>query len=289
MVRKYSHFTGYPLRGPGPDYTLPASGASDDWAYATVGAAAMTWEIGDIFHESCDTFDRQILPTNVLALTYAAKLARHPFLLSKGPDIVHLKTNVVAEHFLTYNQSLTLSFLASDSVYSNPNYKFAAQAVALVWIYVDQHPYATQWYNETMPPHWILDRSGLDSSGNGQFTWNWSTLESHWRSNLVPVDGEHNFYLIAVDDDGYPGPLSVVSVMVAGDLRSHTPCPSGTPSFENSSNSGHGNGHGNGKTSLRNPGVSTAGISGPSRRPVGGDSSNANATLSDATGSKGEN
>ncbi|RXL89661.1 hypothetical protein EO238_30940, partial [Citrobacter sp. AAK_AS5] len=50
--------------------------------------AAFTFELGNFFFESCSNFETQIDPANRLALLYAVKACRQPYLTPAGPDIV---------------------------------------------------------------------------------------------------------------------------------------------------------------------------------------------------------
>lgn len=223
MTRKFSHFTGYSVEGPGVSYAGAASGATDDWAYSTLGAAGMTWELGTNFHQDCDTFEQEILEPNLAALTYAAKLARLPYRMSKGPDVVDISLNT---EVLVPEQALTVSFQASDSVFSNIVYSLAAQDVQSVLIFVDQHPYGATDVSDVLPADWTLDGNQLDQNGMGEFTWNWETLEALWQSRSQPIAGRHVFYFIAIDTDGFQGPLSAIAVTVTVQ-----DVPTGSPSI----------------------------------------------------------
>lgn len=66
----------------------PIDGATDNWAYGELGVAAYTFEIGNDFYPPCSFYDTFIQP-NILAFTYAAKVARTPYLTARGPDVVY--------------------------------------------------------------------------------------------------------------------------------------------------------------------------------------------------------
>ncbi len=86
--RRLAGYNGYQ---PGPSYGLyPTSGTTDDWAYGELGIAAFTFEVGPASGTcggffppfSCvDGFWSENRP----ALYYAARIARAPYLLSRGP------------------------------------------------------------------------------------------------------------------------------------------------------------------------------------------------------------
>jgi hypothetical protein len=66
----------------------PTTGTADEWAYGELGVAAFTFEMGTAFFESCEAFERQVYPSNRLALYYAAKACRQPYVAPAGPDVV---------------------------------------------------------------------------------------------------------------------------------------------------------------------------------------------------------
>ena len=66
------------------------AGTTDDWAYGELGIAAYTFEIGSSaegFYPSCDRYDALVEP-NLEALLYAARVARAPYQLPFGPDVL---------------------------------------------------------------------------------------------------------------------------------------------------------------------------------------------------------
>ncbi len=65
------------------------SGTTDDWAYGELGIPGFTFEIGDTFFQPYGDL-AQIWRENFPALLYAAKVARAPYLLVRGPDAVNL-------------------------------------------------------------------------------------------------------------------------------------------------------------------------------------------------------
>lgn len=68
----------------------PASGATDDYTYGTMGIAAFTIEMGSAFFQDCTTFENTIYPDNLDALIYAVKSARRPYQTPAGPDALNL-------------------------------------------------------------------------------------------------------------------------------------------------------------------------------------------------------
>lgn len=83
---KFAFYNGYLSCQSGP-CLYSTSGATDDWAYGVLGVPAYTFELGTTFFQSCSALD-EIWERNRQALLYAARVARTPYLLVKGPDVL---------------------------------------------------------------------------------------------------------------------------------------------------------------------------------------------------------
>ncbi|WP_165389128.1 M14 family zinc carboxypeptidase [Pseudoalteromonas rubra] len=66
-------------------------GTATNYAYGQYGVAAYTLELGTWFFESCANFEGEIWPNNLNALIYAAKVAKRPYKLPDGPQIIDLR------------------------------------------------------------------------------------------------------------------------------------------------------------------------------------------------------
>jgi len=64
----------------------PTAGDTTDWTYGELGVPAFTFELGNSFMPSYSKIDSEQWPENKPALIYAAKIARMPYMLIKGPD-----------------------------------------------------------------------------------------------------------------------------------------------------------------------------------------------------------
>jgi len=88
LGQKLAGLNGYV---PQPAYALyPTSGTTDDWSYGELGIASYTFEMGgysDGFLPPCSRYDA-IIQSNLSALLYAARVARAPYQLSAGPDVI---------------------------------------------------------------------------------------------------------------------------------------------------------------------------------------------------------
>jgi hypothetical protein len=175
-----------------PDFLYPAAGDSSDYAYGVLGVASFGLELGKAHYEDCDLFEGTILPTNRDALIYAAKLAKKPFSLVKGPDIIDLNIEIDSDDVMT------LIAVASDSQMVNGLHSTGDQDVTKVQLYVDVHPddYADGDVTFEMTSGEI---SGFQTS---------FMLESNLPSSVG--SGRHMLFAQAIDSDGSLGPVKSV-------------------------------------------------------------------------------
>lgn len=114
LGHKLATYNGYePLKI--TDVTL-GSGSTDDWVYGTLGVPFYTFEIGDGFGECGDfapPFDcldggpgGGFWPLNQPALLYAARVARAPYLLHRGPDAIAVTSAQTEDGGLTINATI---------------------------------------------------------------------------------------------------------------------------------------------------------------------------------------
>mmetsp|Transcript_31390 Transcript_31390/g.51815 ORF Transcript_31390/g.51815 Transcript_31390/m.51815 type:complete len:465 (-) Transcript_31390:130-1524(-) len=201
LASKFSHFNDYEFSAPFLGYLYPASGVSDDWAYSALGAAAVTFEIGNSFYQSCSYFQIFVLDRNIKALNYAAKVAKAPYSLPKGPDVTSLSVTV------NEGDTLSIDAAASDSARSCCSYPASLQAVDEIRFFVDVHPYDTEDAGSLLG---FFGSSTIDISS-------------------LP-HGRHMLYVQAIDTDGYNGPVTVAYFEYAATLPGvTTPPPGGFP------------------------------------------------------------
>jgi len=181
LVNKFKHFNQYGFSGPNNGFLYPASGATDDWAYGTLGAAGMTFELGNTFYQDCYYFENRIVPDNFPAFKYAAKSSTAPYSIPKGPDVIITSVDV-------NGNSLTIESVASDSAYAAVNLPTSQQGVSDIRAFVDFHPYDKQ------------DGQGpLGTAVTGRSI----TIDISDRTT-----GRHSVYFQATDGDGYVGPVT---------------------------------------------------------------------------------
>jgi carboxypeptidase T len=91
LGQKFAYFNQYdPAQS---IYLYPTSGTTDDFAYGELGLPAYTVEMGSSFFELCNNFVNTVLPDNIPALLYAARVARTPYQLPDGPDVISVAIN----------------------------------------------------------------------------------------------------------------------------------------------------------------------------------------------------
>ncbi|KAL7480058.1 hypothetical protein ACHAW6_005764 [Cyclotella cf. meneghiniana] len=205
LGRKISSFNGYDLwAGSQPDFQYPVSGDTSDYMYAVLGVASFGLEIGQAFYESCAVFENDILPSNLPALMYAAKVSKKPNSLAKGPDVMELIANIDKD-------GIKVTATASDSKLVNirgyPDFETGDQSVAGIALSLDVHPDDLDGNN---------GRLDMTNKGNG--------FQALISTNGV-TSGRHILYAQARDSDGYLGPVSSIFVV----LNESPSSPSSTP------------------------------------------------------------
>ena len=82
--RKFAYFNGY-LPQQAIDLYV-TDGTTIDFGYGELGVASYVFELGTEFFQSCGFFESNVLPGNLPALRYAAKVARTPYQTPAGPE-----------------------------------------------------------------------------------------------------------------------------------------------------------------------------------------------------------
>jgi hypothetical protein len=112
LGRKFAYWNGY-----SPEQAIglyPTDGTSDEHAYGALGVASYCFEIGTTFFQPCKTFESFVLPDNMPALLYAAKVVRTPYITPSGPDATDVALNPDA---VTPGTLVTLSATIDDTRY----------------------------------------------------------------------------------------------------------------------------------------------------------------------------
>jgi len=196
LGRKLAFFNGYE-----PDQAIglyPTDGTTVDFAYGDLGVAACLFELGNWFFEDCADFESTILPDNLEALIYAAKVVRTPYLTPAGPEIsdATVTTTVVAP-----GDMVILQATADDTRFNNTNGAEPSQTVSAAEFFIDAPP----WHPGAMP----TAMSALDGSFDSSVELVEGTIHT---TGLV--DGRHMVYVRSRDADGNWGPVSAVFIWV---------------------------------------------------------------------------
>jgi hypothetical protein len=198
MARKLASFGGYGLWGPGqPDFLYAVGGDSIDTMYGLYCVAAIGFEVGNRFYETCKDFQDKTFRVNYEALIYAAKVASAPFRIPKGPDILSLEIKS------TTSDNITVTVLVSDEkrsiAYGKAFNATGSQTIATVRVFVDNHPYTYSTNSsagETMKPMGVTNFNSPTETTS-------LTIDTKSLSS-----GQHVVYVEAEGSAGFKGPIS---------------------------------------------------------------------------------
>jgi carboxypeptidase T len=199
LGRKFAWFNDYlPMQSIG---LYPTDGTTDGVSYGELGVAAYTFEIGTAFFQSCAVYQNQILPDNLKALWYAARVTAAPYLLPAGPEVQALQFNTLNGK-IRQDQSLTVQFRLTDQQSSQQNGVEPSQVIRTAALYLNQYPAAA-----TPPDLWLDAQDGAFDQPVEMVI---GTLPE------LPV-GKHRLYVRGTDASGQAGPVyaSYVEVIPA--------------------------------------------------------------------------
>lgn len=137
LGRKMAYFNGYE-----PDQAIglyATDGSTDDFFYGDLGVAAYTFELGTAFFEGCSQFENTILPANLEALLYAAKVVRTPYLTPGGPDALGV---VATPPVAAPGEPIVLTAVIDDTRFENRNGVEPTQNIAAAEYYIDTPPWS---------------------------------------------------------------------------------------------------------------------------------------------------
>ena len=165
-------------------------GATDDWTFGTLGVAAFTIELGGSdFYPPCTTYESTIGPPAVASFFMAARVARTPYRLPAGPDVLNLTA-------VSGAGGVTLTASANDARYlpaTEPT-----QAIASVALYN-----SVPWAAGATP---IASFAATD----GSFNSNIEAITLNLPEAQLPLVANTLFYAQATDAAGNKGPVSAV-------------------------------------------------------------------------------
>ena len=110
LGRKFAYFNNYTPQQAFELYFT--DGTTDDYGYGDLGVASYTFELGTSFFQDCSTFENTILPNNLQALIYAAKVVRTPYMTPAGPDALSVTATPAT---VTLGQTVNLTAIINDT------------------------------------------------------------------------------------------------------------------------------------------------------------------------------
>ena len=183
-------------------YRYPTDGTTDDFAYGDLGLAAFTFEVGTRFFEACSHFEGTILPGNLPALLYAARVARTPYQTPAGPDVRDLS---LLPQVVDTDATVQVRATLDDTRYSTLGGSEPTQNIAGGELYVGLPP----WVEGAAPAAQPL--LPLDGAFDASVEEVWASLST---AGLEP--GRHILYLRGRDAGGHWGAFSAHFLYVIG-------------------------------------------------------------------------
>lgn len=197
LGRKFAYFNAYLPQQAVELY--PTDGTTDDFAYGELGLAAYTFELGTSFFQDCASFENTILPKNLAALLYAAKVARTPYLTPAGPEVLEVTASPVG---VAPGLPIQLTALADDTRFSSANGVEPTQNISAAEYYLDTPP-----WNPTPPAPYSLNPAD-------------GSLDAPVESLIASIDtsglsqGRHTVFVRARDTAGNWGPVSAAFIYI---------------------------------------------------------------------------
>lgn len=198
LGRKFAYWNDY-----SPEQAIglyPTDGTSDGHAYGTFGVAAYCFEVGTTFFQTCKTFEEFVLPDNMPALLYAAKVVRTPYITPSGPDTVDV---ALASEQAPAGSQITLTATIDDTRYrrlSGNVEQEPVQAIQDAEYYIDVPPWNGGTAFDLDAEDGVFDDSAERVSGTVDTT------------DLKP--GRHLIYVRGQDANGNWGAFSAVFLRV---------------------------------------------------------------------------
>ncbi|MEC4724699.1 PKD domain-containing protein [Shewanella sp. D64] len=198
LGRKLARYNGYmPMQSVG---LYPTDGTSDNLSYGELGIPHMTFELGTEFFQSCSVYNEKVLPDNLKALKYAAKIVEAPYLIPSGPDITSISIVGHPIDAIAQNYRVTLNVTASDDRFSKRGGTETTQDISEIALYIDDAPWDDGQTTLLTP----LDGTFDEKTEQGELQINASDLSI----------GQHTLYLKAKDTSGQWGALSAQFIQI---------------------------------------------------------------------------
>ena len=202
-----------------------ADGSSMDWVYGDLGAASITTEIeGDTFTPPYSQVN-QVWEHNKQALIYMAKIARTPYLTTRGPDSSNLS---IVPQVINSGAQPRLSVTINAAWPGNNYYQKIAAAEYYIdtppWAGGTAHPFAPtdgSFDSTTESAQATLDTAGLPTGQHIVFVRGRGTETYEGNQSWGPISA---IFLTIVQSGGTPVPAVPTAAPTAG-TAARTPLP----------------------------------------------------------------
>jgi len=171
-------------------------GTTADFGYGELGIAALAFELGTTFFQSCDFFENNIVPGLIPSLLYSAKVSRTPYMTPAGPDALEPAVEGAAQ---LPGALVTLTATIDDTRYNQSNGTEPTQIVKRAIYTVDAPPWEA---SATRFP--MNAEDGLFDEVTEAVA---AVVDT---SALTP--GRHTIFVVGQDDAGNEGAVSAVFV-----------------------------------------------------------------------------
>ena len=198
LGRKFAYWNHYePQQAIGLYVT---DGTTDDFGYGDLGVASFCFELGTAFFQSCSYFETTIVPDNMPALIYAAKVVRTPYMTPAGPDAYDLS---LSDDPVPAGTPVTLSGAINDTRYNDSHGTEPTQNIAAAEYYVDTPP-------------WVTGSTAIAmSASDGNFNSTIENVEATIDTTGLS-DGKHIIFVRGQDANGNWGAFSAIFLNVTG-------------------------------------------------------------------------
>lgn len=198
LGRKLAAFNGYT---PAQAVELnPEDGSSVDFAYGELGLPSYRVELGTAFFENCSAFENTILPANLEALLFAARVLGDPYMSPFGPETLNINLSSTR---VRQGRTVTLTATMDDARFNTSNGDEPVQNIAAAQYYID----TPSWVSSPAPVAWSM------SAADGSFDSNSEVVQAQIDTSVLSA-GRHTIFLEGKDGDDNRGPVAAVFLEV---------------------------------------------------------------------------
>jgi len=202
LDHKLCSYNGHRPLVSGYSYWYDSAGNSMDYMYASFGAASFTFEVGHEQAEDCTYFAKQVLPYNIEALKFAGKVARQPFKIPKGPDVIRLALfqplegrSINVEVEVSDEHRTLIKDKRGEAREGYPTIPSSQQSISAIRVFLNQHPYNNNEHSLSF----VEEKPSLNST----------TVQTSISLDVSEISaGRHKICVQAVDTEEYEGAVT---------------------------------------------------------------------------------